>query len=467
MLCGHSVRSVRFAGSVCTAALAVAMACSACSNNGQGAGPIVVQTSTGCTVADGGLCSFTPPADPGPGGILFAASGEVLALTGYPFPPVNAGDPVFVDGWAVSFTRLLVTIDDITLSANPDVSPGDQSQTGPTLATVQGPWAVDLAHSDPSYLPGKGGPGEEAAPIAALPPSSAFATDGTRYAFGFQVIAATDATAATADAPARKTLNVNLDADGLADYADMVQEGCSVLYVGTATFNGGTVSGFEDCNSDPEYQNWPRVVNFRLCFKSPSSYINCQNPDNDPAAPFPNEEHERGIAFLSNESVIGQVTIHTDHPFWDSVLHDSPAHFDQFAARVVTVGPTITPDGGAVGGAGDSGTTSGAADAAAVGDGAVPTVTLDLTKGVDYTAYTDALGNPLQWRYCIAPATDVHPEFTGAMAFDPQNVPHCSGGNSATGLCDYYDYTTYNQSTQGHLNSDGLCFVSRHYPSPP
>jgi len=37
---------------------------------------------------------------------------------------------------------------------------------------------------------------------------------------------------------------------------------------------------------------------------------------------------------IGSQSVVGQVTIHTDHPFWDSVLHDSPAHFDQFAARV-------------------------------------------------------------------------------------------------------------------------------------
>src|SRR5947209_17581212 len=49
--------------------------------------------------ADAGLAAFTPPADPGAGGVLFAASGEVLALTGYPFPPANAGDPAFVDGW--------------------------------------------------------------------------------------------------------------------------------------------------------------------------------------------------------------------------------------------------------------------------------------------------------------------------------------------------------------------------------
>ncbi|MGH7436908.1 MAG: hypothetical protein ACRENE_14645, partial [Polyangiaceae bacterium] len=122
--------------------------------------------------------------------------------------------------------------------------------------------------------------------------------------------------------------------------------------------------------------------------------------------------------------------------FWDSVLHDSPAHFDQFAARVV-------------------------------GQPAGTTVTLDMTKGVDYTAYTDAQGNKLDWRYCMDPPTDVHPKLTGAMAFDPQNVPACSNGKPATGLCDYRDYTTYDQSTQGHLNSNGLCFVKRNYPSPP
>ena len=164
--------------------------------------------------------------------------------------------------------------------------------------------------------------------------------------------------------------------------------------------------------------------------------MNCQNPDNDPAASLDGEEHERGIAFKKNQSVIAQVTVHTDHPFWDSTLHDSPAHFDQFAARVV-------------------GQDAGAA-----------TVTLDATRGVDYTAYTDALGNALQWRYCIAPPTDVHAQFSGAMAFDPHGVPACTSGPS-TGLCDYEDFTTYDQSTQGHLNSDGLCFVHRNYPSPP
>src|SRR5262249_42159960 len=159
----------------------------------------------------------------------------------------------------------------------------------------------------------------------------------------------------------------------------MVKDGCAVLYVGTATFNGDKTDGA--CYPDA-YKSWPDVVGFRLCFKSPTSYINCQNPDNDPAGALPNEEHQRGVAVLAEKSVIAQVTMHTDHPFWDSVLHDSPAHFDPFAARAV-----------------------GAAE-----DAGIPVVTLEMLKGVDYIGVTDAKGNALTWRYCITPPTDVHPK---------------------------------------------------------
>ena len=395
----------------------------------------------------GGACSHrnddtTPPPDttgpgsvssldPGGGGVLFTVSGEALALTGYPFPPANPGDPAFVDGWEVKFTRLLTTIDAITVHERPDSVAGDESITGARVAEANGPWAVDLAHTDPRYLPGKGGPGELAVPIAALssqnqvsgnPP---FKTDGTRYAFGFDMVAAS-----------ARAANVNLDAAASADYQQMIADGCVVLYVGTATFRGD--------RTDPacfpaDHASWPDVVPFRLCFKSPTTYVNCQNPDNDPAGPFPNEEHERGLAFKDSRSVVAQITVHTDHPFWDSVLHDAPLHFDQLAARAVGTG---------------------------VDGGAVPVVTLEATRGVDYTAYTDALGHKLSWRYCIDPPTDVHPKLTGPMAFDSQTVPHAAGGDPASGLRDYYDFATYDQSTQGHLNSDGLCFVKRNYASP-
>src|SRR4029077_15298024 len=134
--------------------------------------------------------------------------------------------PAFVDGWQVDFTRLLVTIDKITLSNNPDLMPGDQSKTGSLVAEEDGPWAVDLARSDSKNLPGKGGPGEQAVPIVALKNQNKngnrpFATDGTRYAFGFDVVPATSS-----------ALNVNLDAAAMSDYQQMVQDQCAVLYVG-------------------------------------------------------------------------------------------------------------------------------------------------------------------------------------------------------------------------------------------
>jgi hypothetical protein len=388
------------------------------------------------------LQPFTAPVDPGPGGILFAASGEVLALTGYAFPPASADDPAFVDGWDVHFTSLLVTLDNITLSQNANVRPGDQSCTEPTVAKLSGPWAVDLSRSDPNNLPGKGGPGEEAVPIVALSKqnypagnTAAFDTNGTAYAFGFDAVPATSS-----------AMNVNLDAAALADYQNMASNGCVVLYVGTATFNGTSCTCPTAANATAAcdattYANWPAVgqsVPFHLCFKSPTSYVNCQNPDNDPAMALAGEEHERGIFFKSSQSIVGQVTIHTDHPFWDSVLHDSPAHFDQFAAEVAGMGQ----------------------------GGVFPMVTLELTQGASFTAYKDNLGNALNWRYCIAPPTDVHPQFVGTMAFDAQSVPQSAGTNGCAGLADYYAYSTYNQSTQGHLNSDGLCYVARHYPSP-
>jgi hypothetical protein len=296
---------------------------------------------------------------------------------------------------------------------------------------------VDLAHDGSENIAGVGDPGVKAVPIAVLANQNkngnqAFSTDGTRYAFGFDVVAAQSG-----------AYNVNLDAAAQADYAEMVSNQCAVFYVGTATFKGGTVAGYETCNAGhTAADGWPAPntpVTFRLCFKSPTTYINCQNADPSlTGTPLPGEDSVRGIPFSASHSTLAQVTIHTDHPFWDSVLHDSPAHFDQFAARLV-----------------------GQADAGA------PVVTLDMTKGVSFTAYTDALGHVLNWRYCMAPPTDVHAQYTGTMMFDRQSVARANPGDPATaGLRDYYDFATYNQSTQGHLNADGLCFVNRNYDSP-
>jgi hypothetical protein len=382
-----------------------------------------------CSSGDGEN-DYLAPVDPGPGGILFTASGQIPATAGYAFPPASAADPAFADGWQIVFARILVTFDKLTLSAMPDLAAGDPSKTGDVVAEMDGPWAVDLAHRDASDVPGEGSDAEVGIPITALTNQNRngnrpFATDGTRYAFGFQVVTATTGASA-----------VNLDDAALSDYRQMAHDGCSVLYVGTATFKGGTVPGYTSCNAG--HDGWPGTVNFRLCFKSPATFANCQNPENDPATPLPGEDSQRGVAFLDSDAVTAQITMSPAQPFWDSVLPGSPPHFDQFAARVV----------------GQTGAQT-------------PMVTLEMTQGVDFAAYTDALGNPVSWRDCLAPPTDAHDPLSGPMAFDAEYVPRATGGDPATGLRDYYDFATYTQSTQWYLNEDGLCAVTRNYPSPP
>ncbi|MFT3766792.1 MAG: hypothetical protein QM820_14945 [Minicystis sp.] len=287
------------------------------------------------------------------------------------------------------------------------------------VAEVDGPWAIDLHAGGP--LPGKGGGGEQAVKLATLDNQNKnggkpFASD-TRYAFGYDVVAATD----------EATL-VNLDDEGKADYELMKEKGYSVLFVGTATFKG------ESCTpADPVFDKLPKTVDFKLGFKAPASFLNCQSPDNDPAKPLGDEEHQRGIIIKGNQAVTAQITIHTDHPFWESFVHDSPAHFDPIAAQ--HTGATGTP-----------------------------LATLEDLKGVDPTAITDKDGNPLPWRSCTESYT---PPAKGQMSFDTSGLPVNPSGNPKTSVRDLYDYMTYNQSTGGHLNADGLCFVKRNYPSPP
>jgi hypothetical protein len=64
------------------------------------------------------------------------------------------------------------------------------------------------------------------------------------------------------------------------------------------------------------------------------------------------------------------------------------------------------------------------------------------------------------------------------MSFSTLSVPQnpsgtCTGNTPAdfsTSNCpairDYYDFMRYTQSTQGHLNSQGLCYIDRQFPSP-
>jgi hypothetical protein len=413
-------------------------------------------------VSDGGFRLAANPTPPAlnslqPTTLLLTASGEILAFDGYNFPAVNSGDGVFADGWEVRFEHLIATFDKVILWENPDMVPTDQSQVGNLVAEVDGPWAVDLHQNGAGYpyVDGKEA-GERAVAFAVVTNenrngNAPFPTDGTRLAVGFSAVTAT-----------ANALNVNLGPDGLAQYEAMIQEGCVALYTGQATWKGnvppglcvspgtGGDAGDLGLGGESEFANLPGVVNFTLCFKPrvalapgtpETSWINCDNQDNDPAAGLNAEPHQRGIAFKSNTYSIGEVTFHTDHPFWESTKHDTPAHFDPFAAQL-------------------SGTPA---------DAGIPTVHLTDVIGVDYTGFKDKQGNALPWRICDPNYTNPNGEGrAGPMHFDPVAVPHCTNNDSSNGLCDYYDFSKYNQSTQGHWNgADGLCFVKRLYPSPP
>jgi hypothetical protein len=357
--------------------------------------------------------------------IQFTASGEVLALGGYAYPPADSRAAAFVDGWEVKFSKLIVTIDKISLWTNPDTSPTDQSMVGQKVAQLDGPWAIDLHKGGP--LVGKGGGGEQAFPIATLDNQNlngnkSFDPTG-RYAFGFDIVPAT--------ASAKR---LQLDATD-PDYQEMIANGYSVLYVGTATWRGnGSGPLCRSSISSFDFARLPQIVNFRLGFKTPTSYVNCQNPDNDPARGVGVEAHQRGIQVKVNDTVIAQVTVHSDHPFWDSFVHDSPAHFDQLAAVAIGPGPSIFQ------------------------------VTTQEAVGVNYTGFKFGT-TPLPWRACL-------PSYalpSGQMGFDSGTIQYNPNptADPTRYLRDYADYMAYNQSTQGHLNSDGLCFVQRRYPSPP
>lgn len=380
---------------------------------------IVVASLVGCSTDEAGKSNLT-----------VTISGESDAIEGFAFPPASSNDLAFVDGWDVHFDRILVTVDTITLADDPDTNPTDQAVTGPVVATARGPWAVDvtkvgavtnlqpesrmwLLDETTTAGDGKDPRAETVTRFDAL--DGARRIDPTRrYAFGFEIV--------SASAVAKHT---NLDSDAEADYAEMLAKELSVLYVGTATFKG------VDCtSSDPNYDfsTLPKTVTFRLGFKTPTKYENCQNTDLKGKA-FDGEEAQRGVQVTEQGKTVAQITLHVDHPFWNTVDHDAAElFFDQMAI-------------------------------AASSDGTL--VTEDLAK-LDFTSFKDASGQSLPWRSCVAGK----PVKTGTRKFDSGSVPVNPSAAPEVALRNYADYVTYQQSTQGHLNADGLCAIERRFAAP-
>jgi len=385
------------------------------------------------SLASLGACSSHEDDGHGDAALTVTISGEGSALTGFAFPALSADAPSFVDGWDVRFERILVTVDNIVLTDQPDMSPTDQAVTGGVVARAQGPWAVDMTRpGTPTEIQPKanvgaanlgddghghgGGQNPDAQALVRIQ-----TLDGERrfdpsirYGFGFDIVPASGA--------AKKT---NLDAAGDADYAEMVQNGWAVLYVGTATFKGTTCDAG---GSTYDFTKLPKTVKFRFGFHTPTQYINCQNSDLRGAA-FAGEESQRGVQVDDHGGTVAQITLHVDHPFWSTVDHDAAElYFDQMAAAA-------SPDG---------------------------TLTLDDLAKVDFTSFEDRNGTGLPWRSCVAEKAAK----VGTRKFDSGSVPVDPSASPESALRHYADYVSYQQSTEGHLNAAGLCAVKRLFPSP-
>jgi hypothetical protein len=458
------------------------------------------------------LRTFTPPGDTGPNTFIFTISGEVNAVVGYAYPPYNPEfATIMVDGWSWKIEKYIVVVDHITLWNDPNVSSSDQSQHGSIVAQINGPFVVDLHKGGP--IPGAGGGGEQSLAIAALTnmnqAGGASFGQSTMYAFGFSTVQA------PSDGSA---INVNLDSSEEADYQYMVAHGASVYYYGTAEWAGdqtgvqnyglcssnsvtnycegwqtcaatnssvsgedasvsggdasvsggdasvsggdASVSG-EDASAEGDggscpgtcdvydFGQLPQQMTFQFAFPTPTNYVNCVNYTLSEQAGM----DVRGVQTSPTDGQIEQVTVHMDHPFWESFQEDTPVHWDQIAAQYIGV---AGPDGGP------------------------PVAHLEDFVNVPFNPFTDHNGVVVPWRWCEDGTYGYTPPSMGPMSFSTLSVPvdptaPCTGAigvdftspmDNCKDIRDYYDFIRYTQSTQGHLNSQGLCYIDRQYPAP-
>lgn len=350
---------------------------------------------------------FAPPADPGKG-FWVTVSGEDLAVAGYDWTAQSlaSGDPpAFVDGWAIDFEHVIVTVGKIRVNADPDKDPANPKDVGALVASAEGPFAVDVTLG--GDVTGKSGePDERTVPIAAFPTKA----DGSdfdptaRYAFGYDFVAAS-----------ASAKIVNLDAEGLALYERAKAEGWSMIYAGTATYKGPAPE------VDTAFAKLPKQVKFTLGFKNPSSYENCQNTDLQQVG----GEFPRGVQSIAGASTTVQITLHTDHTFWNKLnVEGTPLHFDPIAAQASTYGDPES---------------TGEVDSADLVD-------------VDVTGFKTKAGDPL-------PARSLVPDYAapgGQLKFDA-NGTRFSRANS------FASYLAYAAASGGHMNANGECEITNHF----
>jgi len=360
----------------------------------------------GCS--DDTTSNTTGPGAAASGGFQITVSGEDLSVEGYDFTSdgkANDDPPNFVDGWEVRFKHVIVTVDKIRINEDPDRDPADPTALGPVVASVDGPFAVDATIGGP--ITGKSGePSEKTVEIATI----ARQANGQpfdpskRYAFGFDFVAAS--------ASAKL---VNLDAEGRALYEEAKTKGWATVYQGTATYRGPEPA------AGSVFAKLPKVVNFKLGFKNPSTHVNCANTDFTPVG----EEYPRGVQASADRVTTAQITMHTDHVFWSKLnVEGTELHFDPIAARASSYGTPDTP-----------------------GD-----VTIEDLASADVTAFTTKAGEPLPARSFVSDYTAP----AGTLSYDPNGTTFSQANSFAA-------YLAYTAASGGHLNEVGECAIQNNF----
>ena len=355
---------------------------------------------------------FTQNAPNRPGSIEVTFSGETLGQDGLTFPqgpPPAGATPFFADGWTVTFDEILIVLGHFRLAPGATQSP-DQRVLSTPVATMAGPYVVDM--HKPAGFTGKDGT-EPAGGIFKWDTDDAgnsFDTN-TRYSFSYDVMKAVY--------PATQ---VNLDSSQFADYSLMVQRGWSKLYRGTARYAGNTAyddpSNPNNAAAKAAFAALPQTVHFMFGWDDHGSLVNCDNPDFGPGG-----QANRGVQPTNNGAVIGQVTLHVDHAFWDLVKKEGALlRFDPIAAWAPASTTAVNPF-----------------DIRALGSKPL--------------AATFADGTPLPdrapFQVTAVPTDQTNPH---QVSLDLNGVP-------APNLPGIANFMAFSAQSQMHLNADGLCYV--------
>jgi hypothetical protein len=173
-----------------------------------------------------------------------------------------------------------------------------------------------------------------------------------------------------------------------------------------------------------EFDALPQHVHFSFGWDDHTSSLNCINPfngDMDEA-----NLANRGVQPDTDGAVFAQVTIHTDHVFWDMLKHEgAPLRMDPLAAWV-PAGSTTTFDLGTL--------ADKPFDPVSFADG-TPIPDRGLCQNVPQMGYT---------------ATDqANPN---AISLNLNGVP----SSNIKGLADFMAFSAQSQT---HLNANGLCYI--------